>query len=155
MIEKVQNILSETTKGDVELDSQELSDLFVTLYSTGDFLSMHNDGISGTFAFVISLMDAPKALITDHWKDHFGGGLRFQCQTQGWCEELKPSFNTAILFQTRDGHGGSGPMHEVLPVSYHADIEGFRRFGVTGWYMDRKDIMPDDVRAERDQMRAK
>jgi Rps23 Pro-64 3,4-dihydroxylase Tpa1-like proline 4-hydroxylase len=68
---------------------------------------------------------------------------------------IKPTFNTAIFFETRSRDGGMGPLHEVLPVAYRAELEGFRRFGLTGWYMDRKDVMSDNVRAERDKMRAK
>ena len=37
----------------------ELSDLFVTQCSVGDFLTPHDDGVSGNWAFVVSLMDGP------------------------------------------------------------------------------------------------
>jgi Rps23 Pro-64 3,4-dihydroxylase Tpa1-like proline 4-hydroxylase len=154
VVDLVTHVLSQTNNG-VDLAQQELSDLFVTQYSTGDFLSAHNDGVSGTFAFVLSLMDGPP---NRQWQDDFGGTLRFQCEAPapGWCEALKPTFNTAIFFQTRGSHGGVvGPMHEVLPVAYRAELEGFRRFGVTGWYMDRKDEMSDSIKAERDKMRGK
>jgi Rps23 Pro-64 3,4-dihydroxylase Tpa1-like proline 4-hydroxylase len=162
-VEKLMHILSQTNNG-VDLAPQELSDLFVTQYSTGDFLSPHNDGISGTFAFVVSLMDGPP---NRKWQDDLGGTLRFQYETANtqvqnphphpgnWCEVLTPTFNTAIFFQTRGSHGGIGPMHEALPVAYRAELEGFRRFGVTGWYMDRKDNMSESTKAERDKMRAK
>jgi Rps23 Pro-64 3,4-dihydroxylase Tpa1-like proline 4-hydroxylase len=149
--------------------SPELSDLFVTLYSTGDFLSPHNDGMAGKWAFVVSLMDGPD---DKEWQgDEFGGTLRFECPfthakyqqplpagknvpTRQWCETLTPSFNTAIVFQSMT-LTGAGPMHEVLPVKSRAEIEGFRRFGITGWYMDVTDVMPESIRAERDKMRAK
>ena len=50
-----------------------LSDLFVTHYAAGDFLSMHNDGFSGTWAVVVSLSSGPE------WQPGFGGELCFQC----------------------------------------------------------------------------
>jgi Rps23 Pro-64 3,4-dihydroxylase Tpa1-like proline 4-hydroxylase len=145
----------------------ELSDLFVTLYSTGDFLSPHNDGMAGKWAFVVSLMDGPDD--TEWQGDDFGGTLRFECpftdvkyqqppsadnNANKWCETLAPSFNTAIVFQSMTLNG-AGPMHEVLPVKSRAEVEGFRRFGITGWYMDVTDDMPESVKAERDKMRAK
>lgn len=157
--DKVTEILSQMTNENenVDLAAQELSDLFVTLYSTGDFLSTHNDGVSGTFAFVVSLMDAGPS--NHQWQDDFGGALAFQCEgapSEGWCEVLNPTFNTAIFFQTMSNNGGSvGPHHQVLPVTYRAELEGFRRFGLTGWYMDRKNVMSDNARAERDKMRGK
>lgn len=155
-----------------------LSDLFVTFYSTGDFLSSHNDFESGTWAFVVSLMDGPTtnddpnnnnaggggpaAAVWD--ATEFGGGLRFECpkaplhlpptRDDEWCHVLYPSFNSAILFQTRVP-SGSGPFHEVLPVNWKAQEQGFYRFGLTGWYMDVADELSDVDRVERDKMRAR
>jgi Rps23 Pro-64 3,4-dihydroxylase Tpa1-like proline 4-hydroxylase len=148
----------------------ELSDLFVTQYSVGDFLTPHNDGAGGSWAFVVSLMDSPGE---EEWNaDDFGGTLRFECprnhvkfrQQNGmrrpyqWCESLSPSFNSLLLFRTYSSDGKkitTGPLHEVLPVKWKAAVEGFHRFGVTGWYMDMTDDMPDRFRTERDKMRAK
>lgn len=161
----------------VEL-APHLSDLFVTLYSTGDFLSSHNDFESGTWAFVVSLMDGPTnndnhneggggagAAAAPVWDaTEFGGGLRFECpkepqilpptRDEDWCKVLYPAFNSAILFQTRVP-SGSGPFHEVLPVHWKAQDQGFYRFGLTGWYMDVADELSDEDRIERDKMRAR
>ena len=49
-----------------------LTDLFVTHYAEGDFLSAHNDGFSGSWAFVVSLASGPE------WQPDFGGELCFQ-----------------------------------------------------------------------------
>lgn len=157
----VSNILKPTYPN-IELTS-ELSDLFVTLYSTGDFLSPHDDGTSGSWAFVISLMDGPPGL--DWNAKDFGGGLRFECpydpQLAGstrfptdWCETIYPTFNSAVIFPSRL-NGEAGPIHQVLPVTPKAEAEGFYRFGLTGWYMDATDVMDEHTRKQRDLMRAR
>lgn len=161
-----------TAATDVQL-SPQLSDLFVTHFSTGDFLSPHNDGASGTWAIVVSLMDGPSVRSSSNnnnnneqhdkdWQDDFGGMLRFSCprsitrtrsetNRNRWCEEIRPAFNTALIFRTRP----AGPYHEVTPVSWRAAEESFRRFGVTGWYMERTDVMDSATETERDKMRAR
>ena len=147
---------------DVEF-SPHLSDLFVTLYSAEDFLSPHDDSSSGTWAFVVSLMDGPPG---QDWNPvEFGGGLQFQCphdplateQTAGvteWCEAVFPTFNSAVIFQTRFP-GDHGPVHQVLPVTAKAGAEGFYRFGLTGWYMDASDELDEDAKMQREMMRAR
>lgn len=173
--ERVQNIIRDqqqqqppSHRNKVNLSS-ELSDLFVTYYGTGDFLSPHDDGHSGSYAFVISLMDGG-----GEWNaEKFGGELRFQCEEEeqkknsphqsfsGWCKSIKPSFNSLILIQTRviDGTTGNnmipGPLHEVLSVNEAAELDGFYRFGITGWYQNDVDMMSDRDRLERDKMRAR
>ena len=147
----------------IELSSH-LSDLFVTLYSTGNFLSPHDDGVSGSWAFVVSLMDGPPG---QEWNPaDFGGGLQFECPlsaatvrtsfaTIEWCETVYPTFNSAVIFQTRVPGGDTGPMHQVLPVNAKAESEGFYRFGLTGWYMDASDEMDEEAERQRDMMRAR
>ena len=145
----------------IELAPQ-LADLFVTHYSTGDFLSQHDDAVSGTWAFVVSFMDGPPGRDWD--PAEFGGGLRFECPSEEliqfrnrdveWCQVIYPSFNSAVLIQTRVPTG-AGPMHEVLPVSWKAQAEGFHRFGLTGWYMNVADEMSDSFKLEREKMRAR
>ena len=158
----------------------ELSDLFVTLYSTGDFLSPHDDGAAGTWAFVVSLMNSPDTDDSEIngggdveggvWKEEYGGALQFQCETEDprvdlgnipWCEKLYPRFNSAVFIQTmvvvddESGYKVPGPMHQVLPVKYPAELEGFFRFGLTGWYTDVGDLMSENRKRERDKMRAR
>jgi Rps23 Pro-64 3,4-dihydroxylase Tpa1-like proline 4-hydroxylase len=150
----------------LELSSQ-LSDLFVTLYSTENFLSPHDDGTSGSWAFVVSLTDGPPG---QEWNPaDFGGGLQFECPLQDdplsaatersfattkWCETVYPTFNSAVIFQTRLP-GDTGPMHQVLPVNAKAESGGFYRFGLTGWYMDASDEMDEEAKKQRDMMRAR
>jgi Rps23 Pro-64 3,4-dihydroxylase Tpa1-like proline 4-hydroxylase len=141
--------------------SPVLSDLFVTLFSTGDFLSPHNDYMSGSWAFVVSLMEAPQD--GAEWRDEFGGVLRFRCPhakgtrpsrySKRFCEQVRPAFNTALIWRTIP----TGPEHQVPHVSWKAEGEGFRRFGFTGWYMDQDSAMLRDKNfvEERNKMRAR
>lgn len=142
-----------------------LSDIFVTHFSTGDFLSTHDDGFAGTWAFVISLLDHPRN--DPNWNsDEFGGVLRFECPYNisdlpastryppgeiQWCEELSPSFNSAVFFRTRP----KGPRHKVTPVEWSAASLGFRRYGITGWFTETDDNMTEKEKKERDKMRAR
>lgn len=152
----VKRIISTHQEHELVLSSK-LSDLFVTHYTTGDFLSAHNDGVSGTWAFVVSLMESPGGEKDQGWEEDFGGQLRFSCpdggptSDSGWCEMIRPEFNSALVFRTRP----VGPMHEVLPVTWRAAAQGFRRFGITGWYMEESDQMSSAAKAERDKMRAR
>jgi 2OG-Fe(II) oxygenase superfamily len=154
--EKVQQLLAKEHP-DLQLQAQ-LADLFVTYYGPGDFLSPHNDGVAGTWAFVLSLAQQP-----DVWTTDMGGTLQFACphfdkrnfnDPNYWCEELVPSFNTALLFNTRLPSRRMGPYHRVLPVKV-GPASGFFRFGLTGWYMDAKDIMSDNHKAELVKMRSR
>ena len=92
-----------------------------------------------------------------------GGTLKFQCPhsvghrqrntANYWCEELVPSFNTAIFFNTRPS-GRMGPDHQVVPVKVSPET-GYFRFGLTGWYMDANDIMPEYHKEELNKMRSR
>jgi len=169
MMERVQSVIHNDTLTQFQ---SALSDLFVTYYGTGDFLNTHDDGVAGTWAFVVSLMDGPvdpTTNMTKPWQEDFGGQTRYECpydesefrqmyykQMQPtyeyeWCKSIFPSFNTALLFRTRP----VGPQHDVFPVSYKAQEERFFRFGLTGWYMGVDDAMDDYDSAERDKMRGR
>ena len=119
-----------------------LTDLFVTRYGAGDFLSAHNDGVSGSWAFVISLSNPELA-----WHTDFGGLLRFHCDgdaataplLQWWCVDLPPKFNSAAFFRTTPSGPRSGPVHTVEEVQPSADSAGWHRFGITGWYSEVSD----------------
>jgi Rps23 Pro-64 3,4-dihydroxylase Tpa1-like proline 4-hydroxylase len=157
--QRVQRVLAKDYPN-VHLQAQ-LADLFVTYYGPGDFLSTHNDGVSGTWAFVLSLTQQPKT-----WTRDLGGTLQFACppsigyqprrdDPDYWCEELVPTFNTAIFFNTRSPNGLlPGPDHQVLPVNVGPE-SGYLRFGLTGWYMDVNDIMPEHHKAELEKMRSR
>lgn len=149
-----------------------LSDFFVTNYASGDFLTRHDDGFSGSWAFVLSMARGEWRPEGRGGEPGQGGDLLFECPFDPsallpgerhpsatpdrpraptgawWCERLSPCFNTAVFFRTRP----VGPYHEVLPVTEEG---GGRRFGATGWYMEVGDDMDKGEAAELQKMRAK
>eukprot|EP00040_Diaphanoeca_grandis_P000892 m.16775 g.16775 ORF g.16775 m.16775 type:complete len:305 (-) comp11198_c0_seq1:303-1217(-) len=122
-----------------------ISDLFVTQYSGGDFLSPHDDSFAGTYAFVVSLTRGPE------WKPGYGGELEFFCfKNRVWCQRFPPKFNTALFFKTRDPNG---PPHRVLKVGQSAVADGWHRFGFTGWFEDSVLEMDEIAKQQRDLMK--
>lgn len=123
-------------KGGKKLHDKAI-EIFVTQYTNGDFLSMHDDAIGNdrlpTFAFVISLTaGAP-------WVNGFGGQLEFlvsdgKNSQPSWGKGFVPKFNRAMFFRTSDPHG---PFHRVTRVSERAAQAGWLRFGFTGWCVAR------------------
>lgn len=125
--------------------SDHLSDLFVTNYAAGDFLSDHSDGVSGTYAFVASLATGGP------WPEAFGGALQmFDRQQRRYWPQYHPTFNSLVLFATRKP---PGPLHRVQRVTEHADQADAHRFGFTGWYADPTDVWSAQERAELDKVR--
>ena len=136
--------------------SREMSDFFATHYAKGDFLSPHNDGASGSWAVVISLVE------DDFDGTIHGGGLQFQCpgaeadhRNPEYCETLLPKFNTAVVFGTRvlvNGRMRAGPSHQVLEVLR----EQGGRYALTGWWMDASDDnWSDHDKEQLQQVRAR
>ena len=94
-----------------------------------------------------------------------GGGLQFQCpgvepRTHppkiDFCETLSPQFNTAVVFATRvnppnENRWITGPNHQVMDVTRP---EG-GRYAITGWWMDVRDKVEGEFKAERDKMRSR
>ena len=108
-------------------------EVFVTQYSSGDFLSIHDDAIGSddmpTYAFVVSLTQGPT------WQPEFGGELQFLIAKKGqrkpsWDAGFGPQFNRAMFFKTSDP---AGPFHRVSAVTQQAEDAGWLRFGFTGW----------------------
>lgn len=110
-----------------------IPDYFITTYAQGDFLSIHNDGNSGSMAWVINL--------SKDWEPQFGGNLKFTC-TNG--KEFVPKFNALIVFKTRPGN----LPHMVAPVEHHLP-----RFAVTGWYMTGSDRFSKDEQLQNEMMK--
>ena len=54
------------------------------------------------------------------------------------------------LFKTMEPRG---PIHQVKLVDPAADAAGWKRFGYTGWYLDRDVGMSKVAIQERDKMR--
>ena len=48
--------------------ADSIADHFLSMFTEGDFLSMHDDGLSGDFAFILSL--------TKNWSSTHGGNPR-------------------------------------------------------------------------------
>eukprot|EP00939_MAST-03C_sp_MAST-3C-sp1_P004920 g4920.t1 len=139
------------TTGD-RLNQTELSDLFATTFGPGDFLSAHDDGYAGTYAFVASLATGPT------WRPEFGGALEFLCKSnRTWCGALGPKYRSLVLFRTRDpvSDGRIAPIHRVARVQDESARAGWIRHGFTGWYRDVRDFMSDHDLAEREKMRGK
>jgi len=125
---------------------RNISDYFITAFDDGDFLSTHNDGSSGSLAWVLHL--------SRDWNPTSGGELRFNAgapntpQSRGTID-FSPGFNKMLLFLTRPGN----TPHEVLPVKL-ASTDAEPRFGLTGWYMTSGDAFQGGTAAEFAQMKA-
>jgi len=118
-----------------------ISDMFVSCFDRGDFLSFHQDGYSGSIAFVMTLAKS--------WT-HTDGGLLQMCQGKSGCTDFVPRFNRLLLFRTR---GGPSIPHQVTQVKSHAG-ESKKRFGLTGWYMDSTDEKDETFMAEFKKMQS-
>lgn len=138
-----------------QLSTHELSDLFVSHFTAGDFLSAHSDFYSGTFAFVVSLTSG---VADDEWtSEGQGGQLALLCADKPprvsfppLCQHIPPTFNQLVLFRTRPG-----PLHSVEAVVPEGYAQGFRRLAFTGWYMGASDTFSDKELEERNEMRGK
>ena len=94
------------------------ADAQATAYSPGDFLTGHDDAVSGKgrrAAYVFGL--------TPVWRTEWGGLLLFHDKDGGAVEGLVPAFNRLNLFAVPQ-------MHSVSLVSPSA---GYRRYAITGW----------------------
>ena len=123
-----------------------ITDYFVTAFDSGDFLSTHGDGASGSAAWVLHLARG--------WDKARGGELRFNSMA-GSVVDLAPAYNRMSLFLTRPGY----VPHQVLPVraspprrledkaAERGTPHDEPRFGFTGWYM-----APGDHLSAYDQM---
>ena len=155
-VKLVSEVLSLDTKGEA-INATELSDLFVTHFTPGDFLSSHCDFYSGTYAFILSLTAGLKS---SEWSQSIHGGeLALECNHESppkqvsnpeICHIIPPLFNQLVLFPTRPG-----PLHCVKTVVNDGYSKGFRRFAVTGWYMGTSDSFSEKEIGERNKMRAK
>ena len=85
-----------------------VSDMFVSCFDQGgqcgitaelhadDMLSLHEDGYSGSVAFVLTLAKG--------WRREDGGLLSMCSSTsQRHCQDMVPTFNRLVLFRTRGG----------------------------------------------------
>ena len=99
-------------------DRIEFADCQGTAYSPGDFLTGHDDEVTGksrTAAYVFGL--------TPTWRIEWGGLLLFHDATESRINGIAPGFNQLNLFKV-------GQQHSVSEVTRAA---AYRRYSVTGW----------------------
>jgi hypothetical protein len=134
----------------VGVEARHMTELFAAKYTMDDFLSWHGDGSAGSVAFVLSL--------TDNWDTaQDGGALQFQCfrknpatgevendrNNDHVCMEIKPSFNTLVMFRTRYHYLREGKS-ESFALEHRVDrvrTESKDRIAITGWYLCRGDVL--------------
>ena len=111
------------------IDLVEITDMFVSMYIKGDFLTTHQDFNLGTYAFVLQL--------SKDWKEGDGGELVFSCNHDRFrpdlCKVALPSFNTLTLFSTRPQLVDHFVEEVVVPPHKN------RRLAVTGWIASADD----------------
>ena len=94
------------------------ADTMASRYRPGDFLSAHDDHVSGKnrlFAYVLNF--------TPVWRADWGGVLSFLDEDGHVAEGYTPSFNALNIFAIPSAHA----------VSYVAPYAGANRHAVTGW----------------------
>lgn len=103
------------------MDDIAWADSQATLYSRGQFLSMHQDVVAGENRLVAYVLN----LCTIDWRPDWGGYLNFFDADGDIVAGYRPRFNSLNLFQVPADHN----------VSY---IPGFApakgRFAITGWF---------------------
>jgi hypothetical protein len=104
-------------------DAGTFTDGFATAYGPGDFLTGHDDDVTGKnrlAAYVYGL--------TKGWRIEWGGMLLFHGPNERTVNGLAPRFNTLDLFSVPQQHSVS----LVTPAAPH------RRFAITGWLRSGK-----------------
>lgn len=94
------------------------ADTMASRYRPGDFLSAHDDLISGKnrlFAYVLNF--------TPVWRADWGGVLNFLDEDGHVAEGYAPAFNALNIFSIPAAHA----------VSYVAPYAGANRLSITGW----------------------
>lgn len=102
------------------LELTQLNTLFVSKYTSGSFLSTHNDAGNGKLAFVIHL--------TKDWRPQYGGNLHFlDASREKIIETFTPTFNSMMIFEVPD----EGIPHFVGHVAPNTPVA---RIALTGWF---------------------
>lgn len=103
------------------LGLSQLTTLFMSKYSSGNFLSPHSDKGNGRLAFVINL--------TKYWRPQYGGNLHFLNDDRTEIiDTYVPQFNTFVIFHVPEE---KGIPHYVSHVTPNLKLS---RFAVTGWF---------------------
>lgn len=111
------NLLNEITG----LELTTLTTLFLSKYSSGNFLSPHSDKGNGSLAFIINL--------TKYWKPQYGGILHFMDEyRKEIINSYVPTFNTFLIFYIPKENGIP---HFISHVSPNVKVS---RYAITGWF---------------------
>ena len=111
------NKLNEITN----LNLTQLTTLFMSKYSSGNFLSPHSDKGNGRLAFVINL--------TKFWKPQYGGNLHFLSDDRTEIiDTFVPQFNTFVIFYVPEENGIPHYVSHVVP-----NVK-LSRYSITGWF---------------------
>lgn len=103
------------------LELSTLTTLFLSKYSSGNFLSPHSDKGNGSLAFVINL--------TKYWKPQYGGILHFMDEyRKEIINSYVPTFNTFLIFYIPKENGIP---HFISHVSPNVKVS---RYAITGWF---------------------
>jgi Rps23 Pro-64 3,4-dihydroxylase Tpa1-like proline 4-hydroxylase len=103
------------------LELTTLTTLFLSKYSSGNFLSPHSDKGNGSLAFVINL--------TKYWKPQYGGILHFMDEfRKEIINSYVPTFNTFLIFYIPKDNGIP---HFISHVSPNVKVS---RYAITGWF---------------------
>ena len=110
-------ILNEITN----LNLTKLNTLFMSKYTSGNFLSTHSDKGNGRLAFVINL--------SKNWKPQYGGNLHFLNEDRTEIiDTFVPGFNNLTIFYVPEN---TGIPHYVSHVSPNVKNQ---RFAISGWF---------------------
>ena len=103
------------------LELSTLTTLFLSKYTSGNFLSPHSDKGNGSLAFVINL--------TKYWKPQYGGILHFMDEyRKEIINSYVPTFNTFLIFYIPKENGIP---HFISHVSPNVKVS---RYAITGWF---------------------
>lgn len=99
----------------------QFADCQATCYSSGDFLTGHDDAVAGKNRFAAYVLS-----LNPVWRIEWGGLLLMHRNSQS-VEGFSPAFNTLDIFSV-------GTMHSVSEVSKAAPCS---RLSITGWLRGR------------------
>jgi Rps23 Pro-64 3,4-dihydroxylase Tpa1-like proline 4-hydroxylase len=102
---------------ETSLKNPQLFESFVSVYESGDFLSMHTDVNRGV-AFILNL--------TAGWRPEYGGMLHIK--TDNEIKAIPPVYNSFVLLGLKNG---AGIPHFVSEVSQYVP---YPRIAISGWY---------------------
>lgn len=94
------------------------SQLFLSQYKKGNFLTPHSDINRGKWAFVLNM--------TKDWKPQYGGVLHFLDKNrENILDSYVPKFNSLVIFEV--------PKEGIPHFVSHVVHENKKRFAITGW----------------------